>query len=92
MIGYKIQLGYSPNIIGTHVVTTSDIFQYKKEMGWGKWHDISFIIWLYSNKFGIDISSYSLDDFRYGPFTFTVWISSSDLVKLRNDKLKELGI
>jgi len=55
-------------------------------------HNITTIIDFFKDNFNLDIGKYRLSEYYVSPGIFTLKIRSKDLVKLRDDKLKSLGL
>lgn len=93
MIGYKLNISHNDRIISSHTIALSDITEFKKINGsWSVKQDVNFIGWLYLNKFGLDIMSYRMDEYKKDDYSFTILVRSEDLQKMRDNKINQLGI
>lgn len=92
MIGYTINIKHNGSVISSHVVNVNDISNFKSSTGTKFSNRLDIIAWLYQNKFGLDISTYRLTDYNHDDYSFTIFIRSDDLQKLRDNKLNNLGI
>ena len=53
---------------------------------------LRLMIEFYKEKFGLDVSKYRLNEYENSKESFFIHIRSEDLEKMRDDKIKKLGL
>jgi hypothetical protein len=82
---YKIGIKHN----GAIIATTDLLVEEVKKLEVSR---LVYIIDIFEKKFGLDISEYRLNEYENNEGNFFIHIRNEDLQRLREDKLKEIGI
>ena len=76
---FKLRIEFNGSIIIERIISIDKI-------------DLEKIVDLFREHFNLDINKYRLSEFHNEPGIFTLKIRAKDLEKMRNDKLKSIGL
>ena len=76
---FKLRIEFNGSIIIERIISIDKI-------------DLEKIMDLFRENFNLDIGKYRLTEYHNEPGIFTVKIRPKDLEKMRNDKLKSIGL
>jgi hypothetical protein len=82
---YKIGIKHNGVVIATTDLLVEEVKKLEVNL-------FVFIVELFQKKFGLDISEYRLNEYERLKRSFFIHIRNEDLERLREDKLKEIGI
>ena len=82
---YKIGIKHNGVVIATTDLLVEEVKKLEVNL-------FVFIVELFQKKFGLDISEYRLNEYERLKGSFFIHIRNEDLERLREDKLKEIGI